>query len=90
MNKAELINAVSELAEISKREAEKAVNAVFDEIEKALLKGEEVKISGFGIFEKKERKAREGSNPATHEKITIAASKTVNFKPSKALKEKLN
>ncbi|MBO4540770.1 MAG: HU family DNA-binding protein [Bacilli bacterium] len=90
MNKAELVVAVSEKAEVSKRDAEKVVNALFEEIEKALLAGEEVKISGFGIFEKKERKAREGSNPATHEKITIAASRSVSFKPSKALKEKLN
>ncbi|MDO5330381.1 MAG: HU family DNA-binding protein [Bacillota bacterium] len=89
MNKAELIVAAAAKAEVSKKDAEAVVDAVLDEIEARLLKGEEVKISGFGIFEKKERAARIGSNPATHEKIQIKASKTVSFKPSKALKEKL-
>ena len=89
MIKAELVVAVAEKAGVTKRDAEAVVNALLAEIEKALVAGEEVKLSGFGIFAKKERKAREGSNPATHEKITIAASKTVAFKPSKALKEKL-
>jgi nucleoid DNA-binding protein len=89
MNKAELIAVVSEKVGASKKETEDIVNTLLAEVETALIKGEEVKISGFGGFVKKERKAREGSNPTTHEKITIAASKTVAFKPSKALKEKL-
>lgn len=89
MNKAELIEKVARSAELTKRDAEAAVAAILDEIEAALLKGEEVKISGFGIFEVKERAARDGTNPATQEKIHIPASKSVGFKVSKALKEKL-
>jgi DNA-binding protein HU-beta len=90
MNKAELVLAVAEKAEVSKRDAEAVVDAVVEEIEKALVKGENVKISGFGIFEKKQRAAREGTNPATQQKIKIPASNGVAFKASKALKEKLN
>ena len=90
MNKAELVVAVSEKVAGSKKDVENVINAALEEIEKALLAGDDVKISGFGIFAKKARAAREGSNPATHEKITIVASNTVSFKPSKALKEKLN
>jgi DNA-binding protein HU-beta len=90
MNKAELVLEVAEKAEISKRDAEAAVDAVIEVIEASLVKGEEVKLSGFGIFEKKQRAAREGTNPATQEKIQIPASASVAFKVSKALKDKLN
>lgn len=90
MNKAELIEAVAAKAELSKRDAEAAVDAVVDVITATLVKGDAVKISGFGIFEKKERAAREGTNPSTQEKITIPASTSVSFKVSKGLKEKLN
>ncbi len=90
MNKAELIKAVAEKAELSLRDAEAAVDAALDVVTDKLIHGEEVKISGFGIFEKKERAAREGTNPATQEKIHIEASSTVSFKVSKSLKEKLN
>ncbi|HBB05910.1 MAG TPA: integration host factor subunit alpha [Firmicutes bacterium] len=90
MNKAELIDAVAAKAELSKRDAEAAVDAVVDVITATLIKGDAVKISGFGIFEKKERAAREGTNPSTQEKITIPASTSVSFKVSKGLKEKLN
>lgn len=90
MNKAELIEAVAAKAELSKRDAEAAVDAVVDVITATLIKGDAVKISGFGIFEKKERAAREGTNPSTQEKITIPASTSVSFKVSKGLKEKLN
>jgi DNA-binding protein HU-beta len=90
MNKAELVLEVAEKAEVSKRDAEAAVDAVFEVIEGALVKGEEVKLSGFGIFEKKQRAAREGTNPATQAKIQIPASASVGFKVSKALKDKLN
>ena len=71
MNKAELVLEVAEKAEVSKRDAEAAVDAVFEVIEGALVKGETVKLSGFGIFEKKQRAAREGTNPATQAKIQI-------------------
>ena len=90
MNKAELVLAVSEKAGLSKRDAEAAIEATLEVIEAALVKGEVVKISGFGIFAKKERQAREGTNPSNQEKIVIPASASVSFKVSKALKEKLN
>ena len=90
MNKAELVLAVSEKAGLSKRDAEAAIEATLEVIEAALVKGETVKISGFGIFSKKERAAREGTNPSNQEKIVIPASASVSFKVSKALKEKLN
>ena len=90
MNKAELVEAVAEKAELSKRDAEAAVDAVLEVIEAAVVKGEEVKLSGFGIFSKKARAAREGTNPSNQAKIKIPASNTVAFKVSKAFKEKLN
>ena len=90
MNKAELVEAVAEKAELSKRDAEAAVDSVFEVIEAAVVKGEEVKLSGFGIFSKKARAAREGTNPSNQKKIKIPASNTVAFKVSKAFKEKLN
>ena len=90
MNKAELIQAVMAKAEVSHRDAEAVVEAVFETIAGAVVKGEAVKLSGFGIFEKKERAARVGTNPANGEKIEIPASNSVSFKPSKNLKEKLN
>ena len=90
MNKAELVELVSDRAELSKKDAEAAVDAVFDVIVGAVVKGEEVKLSGFGIFSKKARAAREGTNPSNQAKIQIPASNTVAFKVSKAFKEKLN
>ena len=90
MNKAELVEAVAEKAELSKRDAEAAVDAVLEVIEAAVVKGEEVKLPGFGIFSKKARAAREGTNPSNQKKIKIPASNTVAFKVSKAFKEKLN
>ena len=82
MNKAELVEAVAEKAELSKRDAEAAVDAVLEVIEAAVVKGEEVKLSGFGIFSKKARAAREGTNPSNQKKIKIPASNTVAFKVS--------
>lgn len=90
MNKAELIQAVMAKAEVSHRDAEAVVEAVLETIAGALARGEAVKLSGFGIFEKKERAARVGTNPANGEKIEIPASNSVSFKLSKSLKEKLN
>lgn len=90
MNKAELISAAAEKAEISKSDAERVIDAALALIEAALVKGEAVKVSGFGIFEKKVRAERVGTNPSSGEKITIPASNSVTFKPSKGLKEKVN
>ena len=86
MNKADLINALAAKNEISKKDAEKAVNAVLGLIEEALKNGEKVQIMGFGSFEVKERAARTGKNPATGATIQIPASKAVVFKAGKALK----
>ena len=90
MNKTELIAAVAEKAEISKKDAEKAVKAFTDAVEEELAKGGKVQLVGFGNFEVSERPAREGRNPRTGETMTIAASKTPKFKPGKALKDEIN
>ncbi len=89
MNKSELIAAVAEKAGVAKSVADNTVNAVLEAIAGALKDGDKVAIAGFGNFEVKERAAREGRNPATGETITIAASKAVAFKASKALKESI-
>ena len=90
MNKTELIAAVAEKAEISKKDAEKAVKAFTDAVAEELAKGGKVQLVGFGNFEVRERPAREGRNPRTGETMTIAASKTPKFKPGKALKDEIN
>ena len=90
MNKTELIAAVAEKAEISKKDAEKAVKAFTDAVAEELAKGGKVQLVGFGNFEVSERPAREGRNPRTGEPMTIAASKTPKFKPGKALKDEIN
>ncbi len=87
MNKTELVAAVAAKADISKKAADAAVAAVFAEIEGALAKGEKVQLIGFGTFEVRERAAKEGRNPKTGEKITIAASKVPAFKAGAALKD---
>lgn len=87
MNKSELINAVAEKAEISKKDADKAVAAVLDTIVEQVANGEEIRIVGFGTFERRERKERTGSDPRTNEKITIPASKVPAFKAGKAFKD---
>lgn len=87
MNKTDLVNSVAEKAELTKKDAEKAVNAVFASIEEALKKGEKVQLVGFGTFEVRERGERKGRNPQTGEEITIAATKVPAFKAGKALKE---
>lgn len=87
MNKTDLINAVSEASELSKKDATKAVDAVFDSILDALKNGDKVQLIGFGNFEVRERAARKGRNPQTGEEIEIAASKVPAFKPGKTMKE---
>lgn len=90
MNKTELITAVAQEAQVTKKDAEKTVKAVIDVISAALEKGEKVQIIGFGTFEVRQRKAREGHNPSTQDTIQIPASKTPAFKVSKQLKERVN
>ena len=90
MNKTELIAAVAEQAELSKKDAEKALKAFTDVIAAELVKGEKVQLVGFGTFEVAQRAAREGRNPLTGEKMQIKASKAPKFKAGKALKDKVN
>lgn len=87
MNKTELIAAAAEGAGLSKKDAERVVNAAIDTITTALVKGEKVQLSGFGTFETKEREARIGRNPHTRETIEIPATRVPAFKASKALKD---
>ncbi|MFV9510696.1 HU family DNA-binding protein [Tepidibacillus sp. LV47] len=87
MNKTELIARVAEMAELTKKDATKAVDAIFEAISEALRKGDKVQIIGFGNFEVRERSARKGRNPQTGEEIEIAASRVPAFKPGKALKD---
>lgn len=87
MNKTELIAACAESTGMSKKDSECALNAAIDAITAALVKGEKVQISGFGIFEVKDREARIGRNPHTKETIEIPATRVPGFKASKALKD---
>ena len=80
MNKTELIAAVAEKAELSKKDAEAAVKAFTDVVAEALKAGDKIQLVGFGTFEVSERAAREGRNPRTGETMTIEASKTPKFK----------
>lgn len=87
MNKTELVNAVAEKASLSKKDASKAVDALFESIQTELAEGKKVQLIGFGNFEVRERAARKGRNPQTGKEIEIAASKVPAFKPGKALKD---
>ena len=87
MNKTELIAAVAERSELSKKDAEAAVTACIDVITEALRQGEKVQLVGFGSFEVKSRAARTSRNPRTKEEIPIPASKAPVFKAGKALKD---
>ena len=90
MNKVELIAAVAAKAELSKKDAEKAVAAFVASVEEALVKGDKVQLIGFGTFEVRERAARVGRNPQTKAEIKIAASKQPVFKAGAALKKAVN
>ncbi len=91
MNKAELVAAVAEKTGFTKKDAEVAVNAFVGSVEEALVKGEKVQLIGFGTFETRHRKARQGRNPRQpDEVIDIAASKAPVFKAGKALKDAVN
>lgn len=89
MNKSELVGVVSEKTEMSKKDAEKVVNAVFESIIDGLSRGDKIQLVGFGTFEVRERKQREGRNPATGAAITIPALNVPVFKAGKAFKEKV-
>ncbi len=90
MNKTELVDAVAVSADLSRASAARAVDAVTDAIVAALKKNEVVTLSGFGTFTVRERAARIGRNPRTGNAINIEASKSLGFKPGKALKDALN
>ena len=87
MNKTELIAAVAEKTGLTKKDAERVVNATFETVTATLAKGEKVAVSGFGNFEVKAREARVGRNPRTKETIQIPATKLPAFKAAKALKD---
>ena len=87
MNKTELIAAVAAKTGLTKKDAERVINATVDTITETLVKGDKVQVSGFGIFEVKAREARVGRNPRTKETIQIPATKAPVFKASKALKD---
>ena len=87
MNKTELIAAVAAKAGLTKKDAERVVNATIETITEGMVKGDKVNISGFGIFEVKAREARVGRNPRTKETIQIPATKLPAFKASKTLKD---
>jgi len=90
VNKTELVANVAETAGLTKKDAEKAVNALFTTVQQALIEGDKIQIIGFGTFEVKERAARTGRNPRTGEDIKIPASKNPVFKAGKALKDAVN
>lgn len=90
MNKTELVAAIAEKAQITRKDADAALKAFTDVASDELKKGEKIQLVGFGTFEVSERPAREGRNPRTGETMTIAASKQPKFKPGKALKDAIN
>ena len=87
MNKTDLVISVAEEVGITKKDAEKAIDVFLEKIAKALIDEDTVKLSSFGVFAVKTRKERVGTSPITGEKMTIPATRTVSFKPSKNLKE---
>ena len=90
MNRAELIAAMAKKADLTQKDAEKALKAFTEVVADELKKGDKIQLVGFGTFEVSERAAREGINPRTNEKITIAACKAPKFKAGKALKDAIN
>ncbi|HBL41526.1 MAG TPA: DNA-binding protein [Ruminococcaceae bacterium] len=90
MNKNELVSAVAEKAEMSKKDAEKAVSAIIDTITGAMASGDKVQLIGFGTFEARERSEKQARNPRTGEMMTVAACKVPAFKPGQALKNAVN
>ena len=87
MNKTDIIAEVAQKTGMTKKDAERVINATIETIEASLVKGDKVQISGFGIFEVKAREARVGRNPRTKETIQIPATRLPAFKASKALKD---
>lgn len=87
MNKTELVSELAQKVDMTKKDAEKVVNAFFSTIEEALKSGDKVQLIGFGTFEVRERQARKGRNPQSGEEISIPAARVPAFKAGKALKD---
>jgi integration host factor subunit beta len=90
MTKADLIDEVSKVTELSRKGSEVIVETLFDSIIKALKTGDKLEVRGFGSFRIRERKARQGRNPKTGEKVSVPEKKVPYFKPSKELKDLIN
>ncbi len=90
MKKSEFVAVVAEKAGLTKKDAEKAMDAVFETVGDVLASGDKLQVSGFGTFETRTRAARTGHNPRTGEEIAIAAATLPAFKPGKALKDKVD
>ena len=90
LNRKDLVELVSEEGHLSKKEARTAVDIVFDHIAEALVNGQEVNITNFGVFSPKERKQREGTDPKSHKRIVIKKKRSVTFRLSKQLKGDIN
>lgn len=90
MNKAYLVKSISEKSDLTRADAEKALNAFIESVEEALVNGDRVQLVGFGSFEVRERAERKGRNPQTNEEITIKAYKAPVFRAGKALKDLVN
>ena len=90
VNKSDLVEMVAEQAHLSKRDARAALDLCFDSIIEALLRGEEVNITNFGVFTPKMRKSRAGTHPKKHTPLTIEETRSISFRVAKELKENLN
>lgn len=90
VNKADLVKSISEKSDLTKADAEKALNAIMESIEEALANGDKVQLVGFGTFEVREKPERKGINPQTKKEITIKASKAPVFRVGKGLKDMVN
>lgn len=89
MSTSQLVDHVAERTGMSKSQAKQAVNAVFEAMSERLASGERIQLSGFGSFEVRERAERQGTNPKTKEKMMIAASRAVGFRPASSLRERV-
>ncbi len=89
MNKTEWIAATAEASGVSKKDTERVLNAALDALSRSLAEGEKVQLTGFGIFETRQRQARTGRNPVTREAVEIPATRVPTFKPAKALKDRV-
>ena len=87
MTKADLINAIAEKSELSKKDSEKALAAFVDTVTETLAKGDSIQLVGFGTFEVRDKKEKEAINPRTKEKVLVPARKSPAFKAGKALKD---